>query len=104
MLLNIGVEYYNRKEYIEALSRFTDAVSLDNQFVEGHYYSALSWYNLNWQDRKKLTLDSSMVEGDVTNFPVLVSLTSDSDLAADRIFDYRWWLGPLWEEGYFDEG
>jgi hypothetical protein len=40
-----------------------------------------AWYNSNWQYRKKLTIDSTKVGATLSSFPVLVSLTSDSDLA-----------------------
>ena len=42
-----------------------------------------AWYNSNWQYRKKLTIDYNEVGATLTNFPVLVSLSSDTDLAAD---------------------
>ena len=41
-----------------------------------------AWYNSSWQYRKKLTIDYTKVGATLSNFPVLVSLTSDSDLAA----------------------
>jgi hypothetical protein len=43
---------------------------------------AAGWYNSNWQYRKKLTIDYTKVGATLSNFPVLVSLSSDSDLAA----------------------
>jgi hypothetical protein len=42
-----------------------------------------AWYDSNWQYRKKLTIDYTKVGTTLTNFPVLVSLSSDTDLAAD---------------------
>ena len=41
-----------------------------------------AWYNSNWQYRKRLTIDCTKVGATLSHFPVLVSLTSDSDLAA----------------------
>jgi hypothetical protein len=41
-----------------------------------------AWYDANWQYRKLLTIDHTKVGATLSNFPVLVSLTSDSDLAA----------------------
>ncbi|HVO82827.1 MAG TPA: DUF2341 domain-containing protein, partial [Syntrophobacteria bacterium] len=41
-----------------------------------------AWYSANWQYRKKLTIDYTKVGATLSHFPVLVSLTSDSDLAA----------------------
>lgn len=40
------------------------------------------WYNAGWGYRKRLTIDHTKVTADLTDFPVLVSLTSDSDLAS----------------------
>ena len=40
------------------------------------------WYNLGWGYRKKITIDHTKVSADLTNFPFLVSLTSDADLAS----------------------
>jgi hypothetical protein len=42
-----------------------------------------AWYNSNWQYRKVLTIDYTKVGATLSNFPVLVSLASDTDLAAD---------------------
>ncbi|UCF60250.1 MAG: DUF2341 domain-containing protein, partial [Anaerolineaceae bacterium] len=41
-----------------------------------------AWYDTAWSYRKKLTIDNTKVPADQTNFPVLVNLASDSDLAA----------------------
>ena len=40
-----------------------------------------SWY-CGWSYRKNITIDKSKVPADQTNFPVLINLASDSDLAA----------------------
>jgi hypothetical protein len=40
------------------------------------------WYNAGWSYRKKITVDCTKVAADLTDFPVLVSLSSDPDLAA----------------------
>ena len=39
-----------------------------------------SWYDTDWRYRKLITIDADKVAGDLTDFPVLISLT-DSDLA-----------------------
>jgi hypothetical protein len=41
-----------------------------------------SWYNDTWPYRKRITLDATKVSADLTNFPVLINLPSDADLAA----------------------
>ncbi|MEE8060684.1 MAG: DUF2341 domain-containing protein [Gemmatimonadales bacterium] len=44
--------------------------------------AAVTFAPCDWNFRKKITIDSTKVPSDQTNFPVLISLT-DSDLAAD---------------------
>jgi hypothetical protein len=77
----IETEYNNLSNQGVGTGKFIK--SLSSQKI-----GSLSWYNSNWLYRKKLTLDSSMVSGDLSDFPVLVSLTSDSDLAADAQNDH----------------
>lgn len=43
----------------------------------------MAWFDNNWIYKKKITIDSSKVDGDVTDFPVLIHLDSDSDLSAE---------------------
>jgi len=51
---------------------------------EGSTCSGMTVFNTcTWPLRKKITIDKAKVAGSQTNFPVLVSLASDSDLAAD---------------------
>ncbi|MFC1461044.1 DUF2341 domain-containing protein, partial [Verrucomicrobiota bacterium] len=40
---------------------------------------AASWYDLNWEYRKKITIVHTNVVSDLTNFPVLVSVTNSVD-------------------------
>jgi len=42
-----------------------------------HVHATDSWYNTSWQYRKKLIFDNSAQSENLTNFPVLVKLTSD---------------------------
>jgi MSHA biogenesis protein MshQ len=44
---------------------------------------ATGWYDTDWDYRKQITIDASHVTSDLTEFPVLVYLASDSDLAAN---------------------
>jgi|GEM_PF-966816 len=43
------------------------------------------WYDQAWHQRKSITIDHTKVSADLTDFPVLVSLTSDADLASDAL-------------------
>ena len=45
--------------------------------------NGLAWFNADWSNRKKITIDNAKVTAYLTNFPVLVNFTSDTDLAAD---------------------
>ncbi|MFQ5553113.1 MAG: DUF2341 domain-containing protein [Thermoplasmata archaeon] len=42
-----------------------------------------SWYSDTWSYRKRITIDATKVSADLSNFPVLIRLPSDDDLAAD---------------------
>jgi len=45
------------------------------------------WYNTNWQHRKKITIHAAGVPATLTDFPVLIQLGSDGDLAASAQTD-----------------
>ncbi len=42
-----------------------------------------AWYDTDWQFRKKITIDPTKVAANLTDFPVLVKLTTDAELAAN---------------------
>jgi hypothetical protein len=48
------------------------------------FASAAGWYDTNWQYRKEITIDSTKVDADLTNFPVLLAVT-DADLAGEAL-------------------
>ncbi|MBN1495326.1 MAG: tetratricopeptide repeat protein [Spirochaetes bacterium] len=45
VLLNLGVEHFNRKNYTQALKYFSESISREPRFLEGNYYSGLVHYN-----------------------------------------------------------
>jgi hypothetical protein len=47
-----------------------------------------SWFGSCWQYRKKLTLDAGLVSADLTDFPVSIAFTNDSELAAAAQSDF----------------
>lgn len=52
----------------------------------GYETGVQGWYNTSWLYRKKIIIDDSYVEGTShTNFPLLVSLTSDTALATSAL-------------------
>ncbi|MFA5102634.1 MAG: DUF2341 domain-containing protein [Candidatus Thermoplasmatota archaeon] len=40
-----------------------------------------SWWNAGWEYRKEIIIDHTKVAGNLTNFPMLITLASDADLA-----------------------
>lgn len=58
----------------------------NNQSSPSSFYSVggsqTSWYNTAWGYRKAIVISHTQVSGTQTNFPVLISLASDADLAA----------------------
>jgi len=54
-------------------------------FSEGgddYDFESSTWWNSGWINRKLITVNSSLVDSDLVNFPILVNIT-DSDLASD---------------------
>ncbi len=47
VLLNLGVEHFNRKNYTEALKYFSESLSREPQFIEGNFYTGYIYYNQN---------------------------------------------------------
>jgi hypothetical protein len=45
-------------------------------------FEGSTWWNSNWLNRKLITINSSQVETDLTNFPILINIT-DTDLRDD---------------------
>jgi len=43
------------------------------------------WYNSDWDYRKKITINSANVSANLSDFPVLINLATDSDLASDAL-------------------
>jgi len=43
---------------------------------------ASAWYDENWLYRKGITIDHTKIDADLTDFPVLISLDADTDLAS----------------------
>jgi len=52
----------------------------------GFSYSIAPWWDSGWSYRKPITINSSQVDADLTNFPILVNIT-DTDLRDDAQVD-----------------
>lgn len=59
VLLNLGVEYYNEGHYEAALKHFNEAVSVNDDFLEGHFYAGMA--NFNLKKMKKAEMHFSRV-------------------------------------------
>jgi tetratricopeptide (TPR) repeat protein len=46
VLLNLGVEYFNERDYKTALRFFTESLSKEPEYLEGNYYLGLAHFNL----------------------------------------------------------
>lgn len=46
VLLNLGVELYNDGLYEKALSLFQESLSLNPEFLEAHFYTAMAFFNM----------------------------------------------------------
>jgi tetratricopeptide (TPR) repeat protein len=63
VLLNLGVEHYNRKNYTQALKYFTESVRREPSFLEGNYYLGLVHYSQeNYKKAEKFLLDVVRVD------------------------------------------
>lgn len=55
---------------------------LSYKFSKNKSVSAAGWYSYDWNYRKLITIDHTKIPADQTEYPFLVSLSSDSDLSA----------------------
>jgi tetratricopeptide (TPR) repeat protein len=63
VLLNLGVEHYNRKNYPQAIKYFAESVAREPSFLEGNYYLGLVHYTQeNYKKAEKFLLDVIRVD------------------------------------------
>ncbi len=55
---------------------------ISNEGDNGFDFESSTWWNSDWSYRKLITINSSQVNATLTNFPILVYNSSDSDLAS----------------------
>jgi tetratricopeptide (TPR) repeat protein len=46
ILLNLGVEFYNKRDYHNALRYFLECLSLEADFIDGNLYAAMAYFNV----------------------------------------------------------
>lgn len=56
------------------------ALTLVEAKAQGKLILLDPWYNASWLYRKTITVDHTKLSGDLTNFPILVSLSTDANL------------------------
>lgn len=80
VLLNLGVEYYNRREYRDSLRFFLDSLALDPGFLEGNFYTGMAYFNLK---------DLKLAEGYFTKVVKLESKHEKAGYLLSYIY-YEW--------------
>src|SRR5207237_9073068 len=55
----------------------------DTNFPLPYVIDPATWYSTAWPYRKAITIDHTKVSATLSNFPVLINLPSDADLAAN---------------------
>ncbi len=76
-----------KRLYIELFTVAMIAVLIFPIMGTGTARASPGWYDSNWQYRKKITIHSTKVSASLTNFPALVNLSFDLDLANDAQSD-----------------
>ena len=66
---------------IGAVSSYTFSNTLANHAISVSFAPSISWLS-GWQYRKKITISNTNVGSDLTNFPVLVKISSDSNMSS----------------------
>jgi len=62
-MLNLGVEYYNSKNYRKSLQYFRESVALNPDFLEGNFYAGLVCYSeKNYQEAEPFLLNTIRID------------------------------------------
>ncbi|UCD13565.1 MAG: DUF2341 domain-containing protein, partial [Thermoplasmatales archaeon] len=87
----IFIKYPEKTDVIKnSLQRFVNTLSKESmensikksdELIENLFSEGQNWWDNSWPYRKLITIDHNQVVADLTNFPVLISLSADSDLA-----------------------
>ncbi len=54
VLLNIGVEYYNAKNYPASMQYFSESLAIKADFLEGNFYMGLAYFNMKDNQRAEI--------------------------------------------------
>jgi len=85
-------QYTSPTVYFEAVIKCEDCSGGNNQVSASLYdlgYVPQGWYDTDWDHRKEITIESDYVSGSGshTNYPVMINLASDSNLASSAQTD-----------------
>jgi len=72
------------KEYHTIITAYSYSGKSTSKTLNWH--DPVAWWNTEWSNRKLITLSSSQVPNDLTNFPILINIT-DTDLRDDAQSD-----------------
>ncbi len=86
----ISIDYgtLNPGQNTGTLNQTTTVTTTGNAAIDIYLYgtnmgsTTSGWYDTEWLYRKKITIDNTKVDDDLTDFPVLVATTADSDLVS----------------------
>jgi len=56
--------------------------TIQEALSSGHYILLDPWWDTDWDYKKKITIDHDQVNCTLTNFPVLINISSDADLVS----------------------
>jgi hypothetical protein len=90
LLRSLGFRVQNKGNYTISIPRLTNDSIINSQNLDNPYNTHLKqseyfipgWADTRWDYRKNITIDSTKVLSDLTNFPVLIDLY-DRDLKID---------------------
>ncbi len=107
VLLNLGVEHYNQKNFKKSLQYFKESAALSPDFVEGNFYSGLVYYtDKNFKEaepylRKVIQLDQAHLKANYLLSHIyyewkeyektIACLDSIRDIADDKSFIHRYY-------------
>jgi tetratricopeptide (TPR) repeat protein len=119
VLLNLGVEYYNRREFKASLRYFLDSLAVDPGFLEGNFYTGMAYFNLKdlktaeGYFAKVVKLESKHEKaGYLLSYiyyewkqyaRALACLEQVRDVATDRVFFNKYYGFCCYHLGRFDE-
>ena len=83
--------FKTKKQKITSLILFSLILllTISTSLISNHHQGTVAgaWYDYDWQYKKTITIDHTKVDDDLTDFPVLINLTTDAELSANAQAD-----------------